>query len=301
MTNEIRVIDKAIAYEIIMAMDEDGLNALLTADDLLAKIAVPITQFDFTYADKNKLKKIMLSIQRFIQNTHLNVNSYTKAGLQAKLEKSWIPYFNQEKKKEMIAEFGLVDSFDDDGYAIFNAKFYNTWKSIFDNGQGPTITYTAPQFGKSSSSCELIDDRPFVTYKTKKINDCYSVDLKISTDEWCKIIRGASKNIKQMLQCYLQVTEPCRRIPLLQIEKQFGIKWESLNACNTALGRRVQKMLNFAVMRYDDETKRSYWSTAMKCGRKENGFWVWEPRPELMEAAEIVLREEHFPEIKRLQ
>ena len=39
MTNEIRDIDKAVAYEIIIAMAEDGLDALLTADDLLANIS----------------------------------------------------------------------------------------------------------------------------------------------------------------------------------------------------------------------------------------------------------------------
>ena len=48
MTNEIRDIDKAVAYEIMTAMGEDELRALVTADDLLANMAVPVTQFDFS-------------------------------------------------------------------------------------------------------------------------------------------------------------------------------------------------------------------------------------------------------------
>jgi hypothetical protein len=59
-------------------------------------------------------------------------------------------------------------------------------------------------------------------------------------------------------------------------------------------------MLNFAVVDVNDETRRRYWSTAMTRGRDENGLWVWEPRPELMEAAEIVLREESFPMVKEV-
>ena len=60
MTDKIEDINKAIVYEIISAMGEDGLSALLTADDLLASMAVPVTQFDFTYADKGKMKKLMI-------------------------------------------------------------------------------------------------------------------------------------------------------------------------------------------------------------------------------------------------
>ena len=48
MTDKIEDITKAVVYEIVSAMGDDGLEALLTADDLLASMAVPVTQFDFT-------------------------------------------------------------------------------------------------------------------------------------------------------------------------------------------------------------------------------------------------------------
>ena len=79
MTNEIRDIDKAVAYEIIIAMGEDGLSALLTADDLLANMAVPVTQFDFSYADKSKMKQLMQNVERFLKSSKMSVNSYTKS------------------------------------------------------------------------------------------------------------------------------------------------------------------------------------------------------------------------------
>jgi len=300
MTDLINDIEKAVAYEIIVTMGDDGLNALLTADDLLSNMAVPVTQFDFTYANRSNLKKLMISVEKFLKSSKLTVNSYTKAGLQSKFENLWIPSLSNEEKERMIAEYRLVDGFDADGYAIFNQKAYTAWKGIFDKGQIPRFKYKVPQFGKGSTSIELIDDRPFTIYKAADVDGYWCAPLDISVDMWCKIIKGATVNIKRMLQCYLQVEEKNRRVSLYELEKRFGIKWESFNSCNTALGRRAQRMLNFTVVDTDDETRSRYWSTAMTKGREENGLWVWEPRPELMAAAEIVLREENFPKVKVL-
>ena len=299
MTDRIEYINRAIVYEIITAMGDDKLNALLTADDLLASMAVPVTQFDFTYVDKGRLNKLMLAVYDFIRKSKLSVNSYTKEGLKAKFDSLWVPTLSKEQKQEMIAGYRLVDGFDEDGYAIFNAQNYNSWKTIFDKGQIPRFEYKRPQFGKGSKAIELIDDRPFTIYRSENIDGYWCVPLEISVDLWALIIRGASNGIKRMLQCYLQVTEPNRRIPLQELEKRFGIKWESFNACNTALGRRAQRMLNFAVEDQDGVSR--CWSTAMTRGRGENGLWVWEPRPELMEAAEKVLREENFPPVNYTQ
>ncbi len=297
MTDKIEDITKAVVYEIVSAMGDDGLEALLTADDLLASMAVPVTQFDFTYVDKRKLNKLMLAVFEFLKRSKLSINSYTKVGLNAKFEKLWVTSLTKEQKQGIIADYRIVDGFDNDGYAIFNAQNYHSWKSIFDKGQTPRLEYKRPQFGKGSKAIELIDDRPFTIYKAEEINGYWCVPLDISTDLWEKIIKGASNGIKRMLQCYRQLDVPNKRINLLEMEKMFGIKWEVFNACNTALGRRTQQMLNFAVVDENDDTKSRYWSTAMTRGRSENGQWVWEPRPELMEAAEKVLSEEKYPTV----
>ena len=69
MTTLINDIDKAVAYEIITAMGDEGLDALLTENDLLANMAVPVTQFDFTYAAKGNMKQLMLSVEKFLKSS----------------------------------------------------------------------------------------------------------------------------------------------------------------------------------------------------------------------------------------
>ena len=86
----------------------------------------------------------------------------------------------------------------------------------------------------------------------------------------------------------------------MQAIEMFGVKADALTGSIVALGRRAQHMLNFAVIDEKDPDVRHYWSTPTIRARKENGLWVWELRPELMDAAEKVLREEKFPEVKRL-
>ena len=53
-----------MVYEVYIAMGDDGLNALLTADALLASMAVSVTPFDFTYVDKRRLLK-SFCVKRF--------------------------------------------------------------------------------------------------------------------------------------------------------------------------------------------------------------------------------------------
>ena len=86
MTDQKEVILKAIIYEIVIATGDEGTKALLTADNLLADMAVPVTQYDFTYADRAKMKKLFRAVERFLKSSKMKVNSYTKAGLQAKFE-----------------------------------------------------------------------------------------------------------------------------------------------------------------------------------------------------------------------
>ena len=300
MTTLINDIDKAVAYEIITAMGEEGLDALLTENDLLANMAVPVTQFDFTYAAKGNMKQLMLSVEKFLKSSKLRVNSYTKEGLKAKLDAFWVQSLSKEEKREMIAEYRLVDGFSEEGYALFNKKNYEAWKGIFDKGQIPRFKYKVPQFNNGSKALEVIDGFPHVTYKNELIDGYCCAPLNISVDMWDLIISNSTTNIKRMLQCYLQLDVPNRRMRLLDMEAKFGIKWEVFNACNTALGRRAQRTLNFSVVDTNDDTRPRYWSTAMTRGRMEEDQWVWEPRPELMEAAEKVLRRENFPKVEEL-
>ena len=300
MTDQKEVILKAIIYEIVIATGEEGTNALLTADNLLADMAVPVTQYDFTYADRSKLKKLFLAVERFLKSSKINVNSYTKAGLQSKFETLWGPTLSAKEKQDLIADFRIVDGFDEEGYAIFNQDSFKKWQEIFAKDINiPRLKYKVPQFGSGSSSVELIDNRPFTSYHHTYTDGYKEAPLTITTEEWCRIIEHASNRIKQMLQCYIQAGRG-QRYTLPQMEEMFGIKADALTGSIVALGRRAQNMLNFAVIDEKDPDVRHYWSTPTIKARKENGLWVWELRPELMDAAEKVLREEKFPEVKRL-
>lgn len=299
MTDKIEDINKAVVYEIVTAMGEDGMNALLTADDLLASMAVPVTQFDFTYANKGNMKKMMIAVDKFIRLSRLSVNSYTKAGLQTKLENLWVPTLSMEEKQAFISEYRMVDGFDDEGYAIFNQKNYLAWKGIFDKGQIPRFKYKMPTFGRGSSSVELIDNREFTTYHEVMIDGFREVPIPITKEEWKKIIEHASTPIKRMLKIYLQAGRGSRN-SLFKLEEMYGVKAEAISGSVVALGRRAQLMLNFAVIDDKDPDVRHYWSTPTTRTRKEEGLWVWELRPNLMDAAEEILNKENFPEIKRL-
>ena len=131
MTDQKEVILKAIIYEIVIATGDEGTKALLTADNLLADMAVPVTQYDFTYADRAKMKKLFRAVERFLKSSKMKVNSYTKAGLQAKFETLWVPTLSEKEKQDLIADFRIIDGFDEEGYAIFNEKTFNTWKDVF--------------------------------------------------------------------------------------------------------------------------------------------------------------------------
>ncbi len=300
MTDQKEVILKAIIYEIVIAAGDEGTKALLTADNLLADMAVPVTQFDFTYADKSKLKKLFLAVELFLKSSKINVNTYTKAGLQSKFEMLWVPILSAKEKQELIADFRIVDGFDDEGYAIFNKDSFKKWQEVFTKVINiPRLKYKVPQFGGGSSSVELIDSRPFTSYHHTYSDGYKEVPLTITTEEWSQIIENASNKIKRMLQCYIQGGRG-QRYTLPQMEEMFGVKADALTGSIVALGRRAQNMLNFAVIDEKDPDVRHYWSTPTIRARKENGLWVWELRPELMDAAEKVLREEKFPEVKRL-
>ena len=300
MTDRIEIVLKAINYEIVTAAGEERTEALLTADNLLAAMAVPVTQYDFTYADRAKMKKLFLAVERFLKSSKINVNSYTKAGLQSKFETLWVPALSEREKQDLIADFRIIDGFDEDGYAIFNEKTFKTWKDVFSKEINiPRLKYKVPQFGSGSSSVEMIDDRPFTSYHHTYTDGYKEAPISVTTEEWCKIIKHASNRIKRMLQCYLQAGRG-QRYTLYQMEEMFGVKADALTGSIVALGRRAQNMLNFAVIDEKDPDVRHYWSTPTIKARKENGLWVWELRPELMDAAEKVLGEEKFPEVKRL-
>ena len=287
----ILIIRKAINAEIIEMMGEDEMESKLTIDDLLSNMAVPVTQLDFKNTHFSQIDTLMKSVQSFIKNRR--ISGYTKEGLRALFETQWLPTLSDADKKNIIKAYKIFDGVDEEGYVMFNEEWYMKYKQTMSNYH--PLKYKAHTFNGKTSSIELIEDRQYVTYCSYEKDGFWSADLDIPKETWMKIIENASKSIKIMLQCYLQVYP--ERKAMQELQALFGINWHSINACVIQLGRRTQRMLNFAVV--DPNGNSRFWSTAMTRGRSENGFFVWEPRKELMEAAKEVLKEEQIPTINK--
>lgn len=76
-----------------------------------------------------------------------------------------------------------------------------------------------------------------------------------------------------------------------------------INARNSALGNRAQSMLNIAVYDAGDincDGSRKVWSTPMLRGREEQNGFRWQMRPELLEAARRLAREEQWQPLTRI-
>ena len=87
MTDDINLIRKAISYEVISAMGDEGVGALLTVDDLLACMAVPATQFDFSYVDRGGLKNLMVEERPFAIYKETLVDGFSCAPLEITADK----------------------------------------------------------------------------------------------------------------------------------------------------------------------------------------------------------------------
>lgn len=116
--------------------------------------------------------------------------------------------------------------------------------------------------------------------------------LNITADEWYAIIRDTSPLIKEYLAAYIQI--PDLIASPKEVEQMFNLLPDCINARNTSLGKRAQMMLDIEVYDTDDNTKRCYWSTPILKGRQEDGLFRWIMRPELIEAAMRLSKEEKW-------
>lgn len=110
----------------------------------------------------------------------------------------------------------------------------------------------------------------------------------ISEDEWYEILQDSSEATKTYLYCHLMSTD--YRGSCYDIGKKFGVNPNSLNACNSNLGKKAAKKLG-GIERYDGDGAFPYWLIPMNKGCVENKYFVWQMRPELVQAATRYLKE----------
>lgn len=135
-------------------------------------------------------------------------------------------------------------------------------------------------------------------YKTVNNDGEYSCgDIGITTDEWFDLLsdNGANQYINALL-CFLR--EPDNTGSCTNVALKYGKTAQHYNAKITAFSKWVEKKLNrFQVAGTDDSD--TYWCIAMEKGwNTKNGF-VWQLRPELIEALRMFLMKQLIAEYRK--
>lgn len=295
-----QTVVKNIYFDMIDLM-EDGLDSKLTSEDILRLMVAPLSRLDYESVEKDKLKKIMVSVHLFMKRSKLRFDLYNKVGIEHTFARLWIPSLTEIEKFKMLSEFRMIKDFDDDGYVIFNETIYESYKKLKCNPY-LKITYGPglKSLGTKASSEKIGDDNHQVFTCVQDADGYFDNPMNINAEEWYEIIKDATKGIKMVLNCYTQM--PDYRGSCLDIEHRFGIKANVVNSYNTALGFRARSMMgNFELIDEKDDNKNVVWSIAMCHGRWENKEFFWQLRPELAEAAIRFFKEDGYEDIKELE
>lgn len=286
-----------IQFELAAAIkDADG---KLHIDDALIVAGTPCVLVDYTNESNSSLKYIARAMRQFFRRNP-RYNRFTKDAVREGLRQDWLPGLEDEEKRMMLIDFKMILGVDDNGYVLYDSD----WVTKLTKNEHPdrdtygTQVYT--QTNLNGNMMLLREMKEMETHFHESMEDGYEgVVLDISSDEWYLIIKETSPLIKEYLACYIQMPEGFGGCD--DVEKMFGISGSSINARNTALGKRAQKMLGIEV--FQDETKndnRRYWSTPMLKGKWSDNYFQWQMRPELIEAAKRLAKEERWDLPKRI-
>lgn len=267
-------------------------NGRLHIDDALIIAGTPCVLVDFANVPDRKLKYIARAMRYFFRRNP-RYTQFTKQAVEEGLRKDWLPNLDFEEKRQMLSDFKMTPGVDADGYIICNEDIVNrlTEKEHPDLETYGKNSYTRVNLSgptrrlRNSSTAEifynLVDSEGYTT-----------APLNITADEWYAIIRDTSPLIKEYLAAYIQI--PDLIASPKEVEQMFNLLPDCINARNTSLGKRAQMMLDIEVYDTDDNTKRCYWSTPILKGRQEDGLFRWIMRPELIEAAMRLSKEEKW-------
>lgn len=264
----------------------------LHIDEALIIAATPCVLVDFANVPDHELKYIARAMRHFFKKNP-RYTRFTKEAVEKGLRLDWFPNLEDEDKRAMLTDFMLTPGVDEDGYIIPNEALVLklTEKEHPDN----------ERYGKDDYTRVNLNGSMKLLRKSETAEKFYSIvdsegyttaPINITADEWYQIIQDASPLIKEYLAAYIQV--PDGNASTLDIEEMFGINNDSVNARNTALARRAQRMLDIEVYDTDNKEQRRYWSTPMLKGRLEDGLFRWIMRPELIEAAKRLAKEENW-------
>lgn len=286
-------VEKNVFHEVITAMGEAGIEAQLTADDILRVMAVPMTRLDYDTVPPQKLKTVMRSVRDFMVASRRRFDSMTKIGIAHYLEKEWLSALSEEQKRAMVTEYSLFSGFDNDGFAIINPTLHKI-NATLGKPQRPIAYKAIARPSNGGPLLKIGTDSEFKTFVNRPdAEGRWTCDLHITEGNWYDILQGVSEKTKRMLQAYLQM--PDYRSSCKGIEVAFGLHKHGIEGCVVGLGQRARRMMaDFEVVDENDLENPRIWPIAMGLGRWENGQFVWQLRPELARAAKRYLAECNF-------
>ena len=288
-TIEPKFVMSRIAFDLASAIKaHDG---KLPVDEALLIAAVPCVLVDYANESDFSLKRIVREMRHFYQRNP-RYTKFRKEAVAEGLRLQWLPNVEDSEKNEMLTDIPFILGVDADGYIIYNQALYDTYvsKERPDLEKYGQLDYT--RFDTNAG--KIVRDTSKILKKYHDIDaEGYEyVNLDISSDEWYNIILEASQLVKEYLGCYIQIPNEVGSV--MDVEKLFGIDWQCISARNTALGQRAQRLLGIEVYHDETESERHFWSTPMLKGRKKGHFFHWQMRPELLEAAKRLAKEESW-------
>ncbi|MCC8153104.1 MAG: hypothetical protein LIP01_02130 [Tannerellaceae bacterium] len=286
---DVKFVNNRIYFDLAAAIKEA--EGQLKIEDALVIAATPCVLVDYASTPDSELKYISRAMRRFFKRNP-RYTKFTKAAVMEGLRQEWLPNLEEEDKKGPLTDLPITPAVDVEGYVIYSP----TWVENLNAKPNPDQNqYGKQEFTRVNLSGTERKFRPGSATAKKYCSrqdeeGFWGVDLDITADEWYEIIKDASPLVHEYLKCYIQV--PDGYASTAQVEKMFDIPAGCINARNTALGKRAQRMLDIEV--YDPDGNRRFWSTPMLKGRTEGGLFRWVMRPELVEAAKRLAKEENW-------
>lgn len=285
-----RIIFSRIGQDLAAAIK--SADGRLHIDDALVIAGTPCVLVDFASLSDRNLKYIARAMRRFFTRNP-RYTRFTKEAVAEGLRCDWLPTLEDEDKRAILSDFKLILGVDADGYVIYNEELANR---LIANGQPDTEKYGQESYTRVNLNGPKRRLRNSPTaekfYNEVDAEGYTSAPLNITTDEWYSIILDASPLTKEYLGCYIQI--PDLMASPKEVEEMFEIPKDCINARNTSLGKRAQRMLDIEVYDPEDLTQRRYWSTTMLKGRQDGNLFRWIMRPELIEAAIRLAKEENW-------
>lgn len=117
-----KFIFSRISFELADAIKVAEDNKL-HMDEALLIAATPTVLLNYKVLEDMDLKKVMLSMKRFLKRNPRFLE-FNKEGVKQGLKEEWLPTIEDDDKVSMLSDFALIPGVTEDGYIIYNAQVF---------------------------------------------------------------------------------------------------------------------------------------------------------------------------------